>query len=80
MAELASQLALKQKGDFGVWRNFGATIENPEERGSAMAEIDYLSCLEFGLTLDDAKLIFDSGNKERSSLEQILEFGNLEED
>lgn len=80
MAELASQLALKEKGDFGVWRNFGATIENPEERGSAMAEIDYLSCLEFGLTLDDTKLIFDSGNKERSSLEQILEFGNLEED
>jgi hypothetical protein len=79
MAKLASQLALTEKGDFGVWRNFGASIENPEERSSAMAEIDYLSCLEFGLTMEDVKLIFDSGNQQRSPLEKIVAFGNLEE-
>lgn len=78
LAELAARLALTQEGEFGNWRNFGLPIKDPDERATAMAEIDYLSCLEFGLDVEAAKVIFDSGNQQRSSLEQILAFGSLE--
>jgi hypothetical protein len=78
IAELAARLATAGKEDFGDWSTFGNPIDLLNERATAMAEVDYLCSLEFGLTKDEVGIIFDSGNTERSTMTEVLSFGKLE--
>lgn len=79
IAELAARLAINEAGDFGDWTKFGTPFVVPGERSSAMAEVDYLACLELGITQKEAEIIFGTGNTQRSNLIDVLSFGELEE-
>jgi hypothetical protein len=79
IGELAAGLALVEGANYGEWTNLAKPILDPKERIKAMAEVDYLSCLEFGLGLADAHQIFGSGNSQRSSISDVLSFGSFKE-
>jgi hypothetical protein len=70
---------LFESANYGDWTNLAEPILDQKERIRAMAEVDYLSCLEFGLGPADAHQIFGSGNSQRSSISDVLSFGSLEE-
>ena len=74
IAELSAGLATSTDGDFGDWGTISDPIYDPAKRSEAMQEIDALVAQEFSLTESELRVVFDSGNPLRSSLEEVLEF------
>jgi hypothetical protein len=78
IAELAARLATAGGGDFGAWADFGAPIFGDAERLEAIAEIDYLTAVEFDLSEEQLRIVHDRGNPLRSSFIDVSEFSKGE--
>jgi hypothetical protein len=78
IAELAARLATASVGDFGAWADFGAPIFGEAERLRAIAEIDYLTAIEFELSEEQLQIVHDRGNPLRSSFIDVSEFSKGE--
>ena len=72
LIELAAGLALAADGEFGNWSALADPISGDDERAVAVAEIDAISTLLYGLDDSDLPLIFDVAT--RPDIEKVIEF------
>jgi hypothetical protein len=72
LVSLAAGLALAAEGDLGEWSTLGEPITDDDARAGALAEIDAISTLLFGLDDDDLPLIFNIDT--RPSLGDVLAY------
>jgi hypothetical protein len=71
MIELAAGLALAADGEFGDWSGLADPILAEEDRALAVAEIDAISTLLYGLEDEDLPLVFRV--ETRPDINKVLE-------
>ncbi len=72
IAELSAGLATAPEGDFGDWGQISEPIHGESARREAQAMIDSLVAQEFDLSQEEMKLIYDTGNPTRSSMQDVM--------
>lgn len=72
LIKLAAGLALAADGEFGNWSKLADPIFEDEQRALAIAEIDAISTILYGLDDDDLPLIFNV--ETRPNIDKVLEF------
>lgn len=70
LVTLAAGLALASEGNLGRWGELGSAITSEEDRGAAVAEIDAIATLLYGLAEADLPLIFNT--ETRPALDDVL--------
>ena len=78
IAQLSAGLATASEGDFGDWGTVSEPLKSESERLEAIALIDALVSKEFELETNEMKLIFGTGNPNRSSLEDVMKNWELD--
>jgi len=71
VARLAASLATDQDHEWGAWATLGSPLTDQDARTEARAELDAIVCQLFGLSDDERRVVFDSGNPNRPRFSEV---------